>query len=135
VEARCFASPAPSSRSQDAGRYDEAALSPDAASGLSTFLGSATILLREGLEALLIIVAMVAFLRKAERMEVMPYVHAGWVGALVAGFLTWVVATWVLGISGASRELTEGFGSVFAAVVLLSVGRGTKCTGTLSGHV
>jgi high-affinity iron transporter len=100
----------------------EASLSPDAASGLSTFLGSATILLREGLEALLIVVAMIAFLRKAERMEVMPYVHAGWVGALVAGFLTWVVATWVVGISGASRELTEGFGSLFAAVVLLSVG-------------
>lgn len=100
----------------------EAALSPDAANSLSTFLGAATILLREGLEALLIVVAMIAFLRKAERMEVMPYVHAGWVGALVAGFLTWVVATWVIGISGASRELTEGFGSVFAAVVLLSVG-------------
>ena len=100
----------------------EAALSPDAASGLSTFLGAATILLREGLEALLIVVAMIAFLRKADRMEVMPYVHAGWVGAIAAGFLTWVVATWVIGISGASRELTEGFGSVFAAVVLLSVG-------------
>lgn len=100
----------------------EAALSPDAASALSTFLGAATILLREGLEALLIVVAMIAFLRKADRMEVMPYVHAGWVGALVAGFLTWVVATSVIGISGASRELTEGFGSIFAALVLLSVG-------------
>lgn len=100
----------------------QAALSPDATSALSTFLGAATILLREGLEALLIVVAMVAFLRKAQRMEVMPYVHAGWIGALLAGFLTWVVATWVIGISGASRELTEGFGSVFAAVVLLSVG-------------
>ena len=100
----------------------QAALSPDAVSGLSMFLGAATILLREGLEALLIVVAMIAFLRKAERKEVLPYVHAGWVGALAAGFLTWVVATWVIGISGASRELTEGFGSVFAAVVLLSVG-------------
>jgi high-affinity iron transporter len=100
----------------------EAALSPDAASGLSTFLGAATILLREGLEALLIVVAMIAFLRKAERMEVMRYVHAGWAGAVAAGFLTWVAATWVIGVSGASRELTEGFGSVFAAVVLLLVG-------------
>ena len=27
-----------------------------------------------------------------------------------------------IGISGASRELTEGFGSLFAAIVLLSVG-------------
>lgn len=100
----------------------EATLSPDAASGLSTFLGAATILLREGLEALLIVVAMIAFLRKAERKEVMRYVHGGWVSALAAGLLTWVVATWVIGISGASRELTEGFGSVFAAIVLLSVG-------------
>lgn len=100
----------------------EGALSPGAAGKMSTFIGAATILLREGLEALLIIVAMVAFLRKAGRAEVMPYVHAGWTGALVAGVLTWVAATWLIGISGASRELTEGFGSVFAAVVLLSVG-------------
>lgn len=100
----------------------EAALSPSAGSHLSTFLGAATILLREGLEALLIVVAMIAFLRKAQRPEVLPYVHAGWAGALVAGALTWGIATWLISISGASRELTEGFGSVFAAVVLLSVG-------------
>ena len=100
----------------------EAALAPDAASDASTFLGACTILLREGLEALLIVVAMIAFLRKAERSDVLPYVHGGWVGALTAGVLTWIVATYVIGISGASRELTEGFGSLFAAVVLLSVG-------------
>ena len=100
----------------------EATLAPDAGSTLSTVLGAATILLREGLEALLIVVAMVAFLRKARRSEAMRYVHAGWIGALVAGLMTWGLATWVIGISGASRELTEGFGSVFAALVLLSVG-------------
>lgn len=106
------------------GLFDDAdaALSPDAASSASTFLGAFTILLREGLEALLIVVAMIAFLRKAERPEVLPYVHGGWIGALVAGGLTWGIATYAIGISGASRELTEGFGSLFAAVVLLSVG-------------
>lgn len=103
-------------------RDAEVALAPQAGSALSTFLGASTILLREGLEALLIVVAMVAFLRKAQRLEVMPYVHAGWIGALAAGLLTWGVATWAIGISGASRELTEGIGSVFAALVLLSVG-------------
>ncbi len=104
--------------------FDDAdtALSPDAASRASTFLGAFTILLREGLEALLIVVAMIAFLRKAERDDVLPYVHAGWIGALAAGAVTWAVATYVIGISGASRELTEGFGSIFAAMVLLSVG-------------
>ena len=100
----------------------EAALAPSTSSQASTFLGAFTILLREGLEALLIIVAMIAFLRKAERTEVLSYVHAGWIGALAAGLLTWFVATYAIGISGASRELTEGFGSLFAAVVLLSVG-------------
>lgn len=123
------------SRSEDAGtlagrvqRLDglfgeaEAALAPGRSSQLSTFVGAATILLREGLEALLIVVAMIAFLRKAGREEVMPYVHAGWTGALLAGFVTWIAATWFIGISGASRELTEGIGSVFAALVLLSVG-------------
>lgn len=100
----------------------ESALSPDAATKASTFIGALTILLREGLEALLIVVAMIAFLRKADRADTLPYVHGGWIGALLAGALTWAVATYAIGISGASRELTEGFGSVFAAAVLLSVG-------------
>jgi high-affinity iron transporter len=100
----------------------EVALAPDTSSGISAFLGALTILLREGLEALLILIAIIAFLRKAERPEVMPYVHAGWVGALLAGGLTWFAATYLVGISGASRELTEGFAALFAAAVLLFVG-------------
>lgn len=100
----------------------EEVLSPDAASTASTFIGAFTILLREGLEALLIVVAMIAFLRKANRGEMVRHVHTGWIVALVAGAITWAVATFFIGVSGASRELTEGFGSLFAAVVLLSVG-------------
>jgi len=88
----------------------------------TAFLGSFTILLREGLEALLIVIGMIAFLRKAERREVLPYVHAGWVGALLAGGVTWAVATYLVGVSGANREVTEGLSSLFAAIVLLSVG-------------
>src|SRR3546814_21103351 len=65
---------------------------------------------------------MIAFLRKAERPEALRYVHGGWIGALIAGGLTWAVATYAIGISGASRELTEGFGSLFAAIVLPPVG-------------
>lgn len=89
---------------------------------LSTFIGALTILLREGLEALLVVVAMVAFLKKAEREDVLPYVHVGWIAALAAGGLTWVVATYLVDLSGASREMTEGFSAIFAAVVLLGVG-------------
>ncbi|QUT07650.1 FTR1 family protein [Sphingobium phenoxybenzoativorans] len=100
----------------------EEVLSPDAASTASTFIGAFTILLREGLEALLIVVAMIAFLRKADRGEMVRHVHSGWVAALIAGGVTWAIATFFIGISGASRELTEGFGSLFAAIVLVSVG-------------
>ena len=100
----------------------EEVLSPDAASTASTFIGAFTILLREGVEALLIVVAMIAFLRKADRGEMVRHVHRGWVAALVAGGITWAIATFFIGVSGASRELTEGFGSLFAAAVLLSVG-------------
>lgn len=104
--------------------FDEAdaALAPEMASSTSSFLGAFGVLLREGLEALLIVVAMIAFLRKTERTEEVGYVHGGWIAALAAGVGTWFVATYFISISGASRELTEGFGSLFAAVILLTVG-------------
>jgi high-affinity iron transporter len=100
----------------------EATLAPDKASDASAFLGAFTILLREGLEALLIVVAMLAFLGKADRPELTRPVHVGWTSALAAGALTWWAATSLISISGASRELTEGFGSLLAAAVLLFVG-------------
>lgn len=100
----------------------DTALSPNAGSEASTFIGAFAILLREGLEALLVVVAMIAFLRKADRPELLPYVHGGWITALIFGGATWALATYAISVSGASRELTEGFGSLFAAVVLVSVG-------------
>jgi len=104
--------------------FDEAetALQPEAGGGTSTFLGALAILLREGLEALLIVVAMITFLIRAERRDLLRWVHIGWVGALVAGFATWWAATRFITISGAGRELTEGFGSLLAAAILLFVG-------------
>lgn len=104
--------------------FDEAEqkLAPAQTDEVSVFVGALTILLREGLEALLIVVAMLAFLRKADRADALPYVHGGWIAALAAGGLTWAAATYLVSITGASRELTEGFGSLIAAVVLVSVG-------------
>ncbi len=104
--------------------FDEAetALQPQASGGASVFLGALAILLREGLEALLIVVAMITFLIRAERRDLLRWVHIGWVGALAAGFATWWAATTFITISGAGRELTEGFGSLLAAAILLFVG-------------
>lgn len=100
----------------------ERAIAPQNADAGASFTGAFTILLREGVEALLIVVAMIAFLGKADRRDVLPYVHGGWIAALAAGVLTWAAATSLISISGASRELTEGFGSLLSAVVLISVG-------------
>lgn len=100
----------------------EEALAPEAASEISTFLGAFAILLREGIEALLVVIAMIAFVKKSQRNEVLPYVHGGWIAALLAGVVTWVVATYFVSISGASREMTEGIGALLAAVILVSVG-------------
>jgi high-affinity iron transporter len=100
----------------------ETQLAPEAGSGASTFVGAFAILLREGLEALLIVIAMITFLIRAERRDMLVWVHAGWIAALAGGVATWWVASHFIAISGANRELTEGFGALLAAVVLLFVG-------------
>lgn len=51
----------------------------------------------------------------------MVYVHAGWIGALGASVLTWLVAKFLITISGSNRELIEGIASLLAAVVLFYV--------------
>lgn len=83
---------------------------------------SLVILLREGLEALLVIIALMTVLIKTKRQDALKYVHVGWVTALIAGGLTWAAAQTLIEISGASREVMEGAGALFAAVILLYVG-------------
>jgi len=79
-------------------------------------------LLREGLEALLVIIALMTILMRIDRQDTLKYVHIGWVGALLAGIATWWVAQSLITISGASREVMEGVAAALAAVVLLYVG-------------
>ncbi|TCV79271.1 cytochrome c/FTR1 family iron permease [Sulfurirhabdus autotrophica] len=97
-------------------RLQGATISPGV--GFASAMG---ILLREGLEAILILAAIIAFLTKTGRRDALPYIHAGWVGALLLGVATWFVASYVIDISGASRELTEGVTAFLAAAILLYV--------------
>jgi high-affinity iron transporter len=95
------------------------------AGGLSeatAFTASLIILLREGLEAILVLAAIIAFVVKTGRRDALAWVHAGWIAALALGAFTWVLATFVVDISGADRELTEGFTALLAAAMLLYVG-------------
>ena len=96
---------------------DAARLSP-----VTTFSSSLVILLREGLEAILVLAALIAMLIKSGRREALRYVHAGWIAALALGGVTWLAASYVVTLSGASREVTEGVTALIAAGMLLYVG-------------
>ncbi|GIX49698.1 MAG: cystathionine gamma-synthase [Candidatus Tectimicrobiota bacterium] len=102
---------------QAARRLETGGLSPAAG-----FAGAFVVLLREGLEAVLILAAMVAFLRRVGRRDALRYVHAGWGAALLLGGLTWLAARSLVRVSGASREVTEGVAALLAAAVLVYVG-------------
>ena len=92
-------------------------MSPTAA-----FTSSLLILLREGLEAILVLAAIVAFVRKTGRTDALPYIHVGWMIAVLLGVGTWFAANHLLTITGASREVTEGVSALVAAAMLLYVG-------------
>lgn len=91
-------------------------------SGGAAFASAFFILLREGLEALLIVAALAAFLVRTNRQDGLLYIHFGWISALVLGVFTWWASTSLVSISGASREITEGIAAIVATVVLLYVG-------------
>jgi high-affinity iron transporter len=94
----------------------------DSFSGYYAFLNSALIILREGLEAALILAAILAMLRVMGAKDAVRYIHFGWILALVAGGLTWLATQTVLTLSGQHRESMEGFITLFAAVALFYVG-------------
>ena len=91
-------------------------------SGVAAFTSAFFILVREGLEALLVVAALAAFLVKTEHRNNMRYLHFGWIGALALGFLTWLASVSLIEISGASREITEGVAALLATAVLFYVG-------------
>ena len=86
------------------------------------FLSAFLILLREGIEAILILAAISAVLIKTGRSEMLTYLHYGWLTALALGGITWFVAAHFINISGANREVTEGITALVSAVMLIYVG-------------
>ena len=100
----------------------EKALGESGGNARATALSAFLILFREGLEAILVVAAVLALVLRSGRREAVAYVHLGWVGALVAGALTWLAARALVDISGATREITEGVSALLACVILLYVG-------------
>lgn len=84
----------------------------------SLFLYSLLIILREGLEALLIVAAIVAYLVKNNHQDKLPVIRQSVYMALLGSVITAVIFQLIFSNSGASRELLEGFTMMIAVVML-----------------
>jgi high-affinity iron transporter len=93
----------------------------DVSSPFNLFVQSLIIMLREGLEAILILGAILAFLTKTGAAKRRREVHAGAIGALLASLVTAVLIETVFRLSPANQELLEGFTMVAATVMLFYV--------------
>lgn len=87
----------------------------------TVFLGALAILTREGVEAVLLVVALLGVLSRAGRPDARRYVHAGWILAALAGAVTWGLARTLIQVSGAQREVVEGVTALLATAVLFYV--------------
>jgi len=97
-------------------------LGSDGLSWSLSFISGLLILLREGLEAILVLAAILAFLRNTGQQSAVRSVNVGWGLALVAGLATWALAAYVIDVSGSQRELLEGATALFASVMVLWLG-------------
>ncbi|MDD2049450.1 cytochrome c/FTR1 family iron permease [Pseudomonas putida] len=97
-------------------------LGGDGLSWSLSYISGLLILLREGLEAILVLAAILAFLRNTGQQSAVRSVNIGWGLALLAGFGTWALAAYVIDVGGAQRELLEGCTALFASVMVLWLG-------------
>ncbi|MCK9746935.1 cytochrome c/FTR1 family iron permease [Pseudomonas syringae pv. syringae] len=106
------------------GKLKESAdlLGSDGLSLSLSYISGLLILLREGLEAILVLAAILAFLRNTGQQSAVRSVNIGWGLALLAGLATWALAAYVIDVSGAQRELLEGATALFASVMVLWLG-------------
>lgn len=89
-----------------------------------TYWDSALILLREGLEALLIIIALLAFLKKANQENQKKWIYLGAAAGLIVSALAAIVLSTIFQSvsSGTSREMMEGYVGIGAALLMIGVG-------------
>ena len=85
------------------------------------FLYSLMIMLREGIEAILIITAIIAYLVKTGNRDKLKVIYNGCIAALVLSFITALLVKWVFKVSAASQEALEGGTMLLASLVLFSV--------------
>lgn len=85
------------------------------------FLQSFSIIVREGFEAILIIAALIAFLRKSKNESSIKTIHIGVIVGILGSFLTAYVVHELLHLNMASQELLEGWIMLVSVVILFWV--------------
>jgi len=85
------------------------------------FTSSFAVIFREGLESVLILGAVLTYLEASRNTKFKPYVYYGIVAAIAATAITWFVASYIVDVSGASRELVQAVAALSATAVLFYV--------------
>ncbi len=102
-------------------RDDAQTLSKSSSGPFGLFLSSFGIILREGIEAILVIAAIIAYLIKSGNQDKVRVIYQSALFALGASALTAIGLKYLFNISGASQENLEGITMLIAVVVLFSV--------------
>ncbi|OCA88635.1 FTR1 family iron permease [Bacillus sp. FJAT-27986] len=89
-----------------------------------TFLDSALILLREGLEALLIIMVLVSFLKKSNQEHMARWIYMGALLGVLVSAVAAVALSFIFNslTVNTSREILEGYVGLIAAAMMIGVG-------------
>jgi high-affinity iron transporter len=85
------------------------------------FTSSFAVIFREGLESVLILGAVLTYLEASRNTKFKPYVYYGIVAAIAATAVTWFLASYIVDVSGASRELVQAVAALSATAVLFYV--------------
>ncbi|MWC30020.1 FTR1 family iron permease [Paenibacillus sp. MMS18-CY102] len=99
-------------------------LQPFVADAKYTAWDAGAILLREGLEAILVLSALLAYLKRTGNNAHRRWVWSGvWSGLLISGIMA-LVLTYVVAkaSSGSTREMIEGFAGLGSVLLMLTVG-------------
>ena len=91
---------------------------------LLTFLGAFGIIVREGLEAILVIAAIIAYLTKSGNAKNLKNVYIGAIAGVVASFIAAAVLAWAKKAfvgAGLAQEVIEGITALIAVCVLFYV--------------
>lgn len=92
-------------------------------SPLMLFITSLTIILREGLEALIIVVAIISYIIQSGNKNRLNIAYSALITGIVASFITAFAVSYIMGAkAGESRELIEGYTMLIAVALLFYVG-------------